>query len=126
MFLQFLLYSKVTLPPIHSHFFFFSIFHQILAQESGDSSLGGRVGPHYPSILNVTVCIHQPQTLCQSPTFSVSFCFVLFFCLFAISSMAPLAYGGSQARGHIEAVAAGLHQSHSNAGSVPVCSPTDF
>ena len=30
-----------------------------------------------------------------------------------------VAYGGSQASGSIGAVAAGLHQSHSNAGSEP-------
>ena len=30
---------------------------------------------------------------------------------------APAAYGGSQARGQTEAIAAGLHHSHSNAGS---------
>ena len=35
-------------------------------------------------------------------------------CLFAISSAAPTAYGGSQARGPIRAVATSLHQSHSN------------
>ena len=29
----------------------------------------------------------------------------------------PLAYGGSQARGQVGAAAAGLHHSHSNAGS---------
>ena len=31
----------------------------------------------------------------------------------------PMAYGGSQARAQIRAVAAGLHHSHSNAGSEP-------
>ena len=36
---------------------------------------------------------------------------------FAISRAALLAYGGSQARGLIRAVAAGLHHSHSNTGS---------
>ena len=41
---------------------------------------------------------------------------LFFFCLFAFSRAAPLAYGGPQARGLIEAVAAGLHQSHSNWG----------
>ena len=47
------------------------------------------------------------------------FCFVLFvFCLFRA---APVAYGDSQARGLIGATAAGLHHSHSNAGSEPVC-----
>ena len=42
---------------------------------------------------------------------------VSFFCLFAFSRAAPTAYGGSQARGRIGAVATGLCQSHSNAGS---------
>ena len=56
-----------------------------------------------------------------SNTLSVAFthiiCFILFtlfYCLFRASTMA---YGGSQARGQIGAVAAGLHHSHSNAGS---------
>ena len=47
-----------------------------------------------------------------------------FFCLFAISWAAPSAYGGSQARGLIRAVATGLRQSHSNAGSEPRPQPT--
>ena len=51
------------------------------------------------------------------------FCFVLF-CLFAISRAAPMAYGGSQARGLIRAVATGLHHSHSNTGSKPRLWPT--
>ena len=44
-----------------------------------------------------------------------------FFCIFAISWAAPAAYGGSQARGPLGAVAAGLHHSHrhSNARSEP-------
>ena len=45
--------------------------------------------------------------------------FFLFFCLFAISWAAPAAHGGSQARGPIRAVAAGLRQSLSNTGSKP-------
>ena len=43
--------------------------------------------------------------------------FFFFFCLFAISWATPTAYGSSQARGRIRAVAAGVHQSHSKAGS---------
>ena len=39
-----------------------------------------------------------------------------FFCRFAFSRAAPMAYGGSQARDLILAVAAGLHQSHSQCG----------
>ena len=46
-----------------------------------------------------------------------SFFLFFFFCLFAISWAAPAAYGGSQARGLIGAIAAGLRQSHSNAES---------
>ena len=46
-----------------------------------------------------------------------------FFGLFAISWAAPVAYGGSQARGRIRAVAAGLRHSHSNAGSEPHLQP---
>ena len=46
------------------------------------------------------------------------------FCLFVISWAAPVAYGGSQARGQIGAVAAGLHQGHSKAGSEPRLQPT--
>ena len=40
-----------------------------------------------------------------------------FFGLIVFSRAAPAAYGGSQARGQIRVVAAGLHHSHSNTGS---------
>ena len=52
----------------------------------------------------------------QGPTIIKFF----FFCLFRA---APAAYGGSQARGLIGAVAAGLRQSHSNVGSKPSLQP---
>ena len=60
---------------------------------------------------------------------SLFFFFCLFvFCFFvvvvAISWAAPAAYGGSQARGLIGAVAASLCQSHSNSGSEPRLQPT--
>ena len=47
-----------------------------------------------------------------------------YFCHFAISWAALAAYGGSQARGLIGAVATGLRQSHSNVGSEPSLQPT--
>ena len=50
------------------------------------------------------------------------FGFFLSFCLF--SRAAPVAYGGSQARGPIGAAATGLHHSDSNAGSEPRLQPT--
>ena len=40
----------------------------------------------------------------------------IYICLFAFSRAAPRAYGGSQGKGLIGAIATGLHQSHSNAG----------
>ena len=49
---------------------------------------------------------------------------VLVVVVVAISWAAPAAYGGSQARGRICAVAASLHQSHSNSGSNPYLQPT--
>ena len=50
--------------------------------------------------------------------------FFFFFCLFAFSRAARVAYGDSQARGLIGAVATGLRQSHSNAGSELHLRPT--
>ena len=49
--------------------------------------------------------------------------FFFFFCPFVFSWAVPEAYGGSQARGLIGAVAAGLHQGHSNARSEPCLQP---
>ena len=52
----------------------------------------------------------------------MEFCFYLFFYFFVFLLFlwaAPAAYGGSQARGPIGAVAASLRQSQSNAGSEP-------
>ena len=51
----------------------------------------------------------------QNSTILLIFNF-LFFCLFRA---APMAYGGSQARGLMGAVASGLCHSHRNAGSKP-------
>ena len=49
-----------------------------------------------------------------------------FFCLlsFVFSRAAPMACGGSQARGLIRAIAAGLRHSHSNMGSEQCLWPT--
>jgi len=60
----------------------------------------------------------------HSPRATEGYHFFFFFCLFAISWAAPTAYGGSQARGQIGAVATNLRQSHSNAGSEPRLRPT--
>ena len=52
------------------------------------------------------------------------FFFFLSFCLFAISWAASAAHGDSQAKGWIRAVAADLHQNHSNAESELHLQPT--
>ena len=65
-----------------------------------------------------------------TPSMSLFFFFnffilLLFFFVFLLFLWAaPAAYGGSQARGQIRAVAAGLRQSHSNAGYEPRLQPT--
>ena len=63
------------------------------------------------------------QPLPSLLSFFLSF-FFFFFCLFAISWATPTAYGGSQTRGRIRAVATSLHQSHSNSGSELRLQPT--
>ena len=50
--------------------------------------------------------------------------FYFLFLFLSFSGATPAAYGGSQARGLIGAVAAGLRLSHSNAGSEPCLQPT--
>ena len=52
-------------------------------------------------------------------------CLLLFFFLiFFIFRAAPVAYESSQARGHIVAITAGLHHSHSHSRSEPHLQPT--
>ena len=55
----------------------------------------------------------------------ILFYFILIFFVFLpFLGPLPMAYGGSQARGLIKAVATSLHQSNSNAGSKPHLRPT--
>ena len=63
---QFLLDGKVTHLYTYVHYFLI-LFYHILIQEVGHSSLCCRVGSHCLSILNVIVCIYQPQTPHPSP-----------------------------------------------------------
>ena len=71
---------------------------------------------------SVLVLHHLDYLSCVN--FLYSFFFLSFFVVVAISWATPVAYGGSQARGQIRAVAAGLHHSHSNTGSKPRLQPT--
>ena len=67
--------------------------------------------------MNVNILRIPPPTHTYTHVFSFSFFFFLCVCVFLRA--APLAYRGSQARGLIRATVAGLHHSHSNAGSEP-------
>ena len=55
---QFLLYCKMTQSCKYMHFFSHIIFHHVLSQDIGYSSLYYRVGTHCLSILNVIVGIY--------------------------------------------------------------------
>ena len=69
MLCQILLYGKVTQAYIYMDSLSYIIFHHVLAQKTGYSSLCYTVGTHCLSILSVIVCIYQPQTQC--PSFSL-------------------------------------------------------
>ena len=60
-----------------------------------------------------------PLTMDSATLYFLIFFFFFFFCLFAFSRAVPVAYGGSQAKGPVGAVAASLCQSHRSSGSEP-------
>ena len=60
----------------------------------------------------------------HSPHEFLNFFFLFFFFFFGLFRASPTAYGSSQARGRIAAVAANLHHSPSNWGSEPCLQPT--
>ena len=65
------------------------------------------------------------KQMLKNNLFTFSFFSSFFFFVFLLFLWAaPAAYGGSQARGRIGAVASHLHQSHSHAGSEPCLRPT--
>ena len=74
------------------------------------------------------MCSHSKDFYSESSkTVKIYYAFLLFFFffgLFVFFRATPAAYGGSKARGSIRAVAAGLCQSHSSAGSKPCLQPT--
>ena len=72
-------------------------------------------GSQSPPSVGCCLYLHDPKG--QPPNDLPALVFViLFFFFFGATSVA---YGGSQARGQSGAAAAGLHHSHSNAGSKP-------
>ena len=76
---------------------------------------------YFPALTSLSVCILFSY-FC--PLFLIFFKFI--FCLFGFFFFraAPVTRGGSQAKGQIRAVGAGLHHSHSNGASEPHLQPT--
>ena len=74
----------------------------------------------------VKLFLFVPSSRFSETLYLAPFCgfIYLFFCLFAFCRAAPAAYGGSQARGQIGAVAADPRQNHSNAGLKQRLRPT--
>ena len=62
---------------------------------------------------------HRTVEVIQRPSLTEHsiYIYIFFFSVFCLFRATPAAYGGSQARAQIGAVAAGLRQSHSNAES---------
>ena len=83
------------------------------------AALGGNQGDRF--VKGLAWSLVNSKYLLAMVFFVCLFCFV--FGLFAFSRAAPTAYGGSQARDRIGAVAAGLCQSHSNTRSEPYLRP---
>ena len=64
------------------------------------------------------------HSICRNMLFYNVLLLIIILVFFLSFRATPTAYGGSQARGPIGTVAAGLHQSHSNAGSKLHLRPT--
>ena len=83
---------------------------------------------HRPQGAHASPNPHPPSSLfIPSSLFVVSssvYCFLSFFFFLSFSRATPEAYGGSQARGPMGAVATELHHSHSHAGSKSRLRPT--
>ena len=84
--------------------------------------------PCFSSVFAYYLCdfmIQDTLLLLSLVNVSVVFCYWGFFFVYLfVFRAAPMAYGGSQARGHIGATAASLFHSHRKARSEPCLQPT--
>ena len=106
----------ITLLVMIKYLLLMSHLNNTISKNHG-STIGSGVYTHFLSFLSNSchIEINTLHFLLVSGSISRFFCF----CFFAFSRATPTAYGGSQARGLIGAVATGLCQSHNNAGSKP-------
>ena len=74
--------------------------------------------------LKLAIAVYEPVFFLPHDFLPYSFFFFFFFFVFCVFRASHMAYGGSQARGIIRAVAASLRQSCSNARSEPCLWPT--
>ena len=106
--------------------YFFSSVKKVSAQWSHIGFFGCLLGQLLcHRILWIEKCKSLAGPKILSLSFFVCVCVYVCVCVFLLFLWAaPTAYGGSQARGLIGAVAPGLCQSHSNVGSEPRLQPT--
>ena len=89
----------------------------LLPKEVKGTLFWGRLvlGYNLPDLKHVILILPNIITTVNNHV-NLHFILIFYFCL---SRATPTAYGGSQTRGQIRAVATGLHHSHSNMGSKP-------
>ena len=126
MFCEFLLHSKVTQSYVYIHYFSHIVLHHVLSQVTGYSSLCYIAGHSLNFIINPKFCHHQTygNLIYMGNSQNLLFIYFYFILFFGLFRAAPASYGGSQARGQIEAVATGLPHSHGIARSEPCLQPT--
>jgi len=71
-----------------------------------------------------TTTMNRQKKKYKASGLTLNFFIVFVLCVCVFSRAAYVAYGGSQAKGLIRAVATGLHQGHNNSGSEPRLRPT--
>ena len=77
-----------------------------------------------PTVMHADLVPPYPCAHLLWPVLLILVIYFSFLCFFMSFRATPTAYGGSQARGPIGAVAVGLHHSHSNLGSKLRLRPT--
>ena len=97
-----------------------STWPRAVAMEMQRKGRGKRhwVGEIYAPLSNMVAPSHMRLFESNLKTLKSNTIHLFIYCLFVFSRAAPIAYGGSQAKGLIRAVATSIHHSHSNAGSL--------
>ena len=109
---------------IFSHYSWFTVFCQFSTLQQGDPVTHTGSNP-----VSLSRSLISPASTCETVVVTLFACkrgkfFDSRQFLFLLFPSSPAAYGGSQARGGIRAVAAGLYHSHSRTRSETCLRPT--